>query len=241
MGRLFNKFFGAIVFVLPGIVIIGFALFVEIPRSIDNYTFAEDISEYLGIMALGAVAIFIGYLQISDSAGRKAQFKYAQWNKGFRVWFTAFLLVGLITLLMSMYESTFYLFFGIPFSLIGAFGLYNFYSKERIKKELPKTGKTIECTNISVEQDSLSSGYLVDTNERLSPYKIKCFATEPSSNIPLVFVSEFIWFDPKPFIRESIVVYVNPNKNTEYVVDTSFLPKETRKIIEPTSGTVSFS
>lgn len=229
--RLFSKLFGLVVLFLPGLAMVCFVLFVEIPRAIDEYTLTTDIGEFLALVAFGAVFIFLGYLQISDSAGAKAKLKYVEWNRGFRLGFYAFLVVGLGALAMSVFESAIYLFFALPFSLIGGFGLYNFYSKEKTKRELPRSGRKIECTNIIVEQDSISSGYLLGTDERLSPYLIKCSANEPSTNLPFVFVSEPIWFDPKPYLKDTITVFVNPEKYTEYLIDTSFLPKETRKII----------
>jgi hypothetical protein len=200
------------------------------PQNPNEVFFTSNILGVLITVAFGGVFILVGYLLISDTAGAKAQLKFAEWNRGFRLGFTAFLAVGVIMLIMAIFESPVFLFFAIPFTLLGGFGLYRFYSKEKLKTELPRTGQKIECTKIIVEQDSILSGYVVDTDERLSPYLIKCYATELSTNIPFVFESELIWFDPKPYLPDTIPVYVNPRDFTEYVMDISFLPKETRKI-----------
>lgn len=298
MERIFNKFFGAIFF-LPGLALVCYILYSEIPWFIREYTWSKaiatvesiegkeekereygpviltlsfideegkfrqvkkeyyrdsEISNELGVgdekkilyepqnpdqvyfvntwwgvligLLFGGVFMLIGYYIVSKSA----RAKFAEWNKGFRLGFTVFLAAGVITLIMAIFESAFFLFFGIPFTLLGGFGLYRFNSKERLKAELPRTGQRIECTNIIVEQDTIIRGYSPDTGERLSPYIIKCYATEPSTNLPFVFESELIWFDPKPNLRDTITVYVNPRDYTEYVMDISFLPKETRRI-----------
>ncbi len=222
---------------LPGLALVCYVLAVEVPRAINDHGIDIPLSEIGGLLlviAFGLVFVLIGYLQVSDSAGAKAQMKFAEWNKGFRFGFFAFLAGGLAGLAMSIFESPFYLFFGIPFTAVGLLGLYRFYSKERLKKELPRTGKKITCTEIFVEEDPISLGTVLGTNEQVIPYVIKCTGPEPGSNVPFVFVSEPIWFDPKPFLKESVTVYVNPKKITEYVVDIGFLPAETRKIYQRT-------
>jgi hypothetical protein len=235
--RLFQKFFGTVVFLLPGLAMVCYVLAVEVPRAVDEYGPHIPLSEIGGLLALvafGLVFVFIGYLQVSDSAGAKAMVKFADWNKGFRFGFFAFLAVGLAGLAMAFSESLFYLFFGIPFTVVGILGLYRYYSKENLRRDLPRTGRKITCTDIAVERDPITRGYVLGSNEQLTPFLIKCTATEPGSTVPFVFVSEPIWFDPKPFLKESIMVYANPKKITEYVVDISFLPAETRKIYQRT-------
>jgi len=235
--RLFQKIFGTVVFLLPGLATVGYGLFVEIPRAINDFgadiPFSE-IGALLVLIAFGLVFVLIGYLQVNDSAGTWALAKFADWNKGFRFGFFAFLAVGLAGLVMAVSESLFYLFFGVPFTLVGVLGLNRFYSKEKLKRDLPRTGRKIICTDISVERDPISRGYVLETNEQLTPFLIKCTAIEPGSTVPFVFVSEPIWFDPKPFLQGSITVYTNPKKIKEYVVDTGFLPAEIRKVYQRT-------
>lgn len=202
------------------------------PKNPEEVFFTTNILGVLISVLFGGLFMLVGYLLISDTAGIKAQSKFAEWNRGFRVGFTAFLAVGVITLIMAFFESMVFLLFGIPFTLLGGYGLYRFYSKEKLKTELPRTGQKIECTNIFVERDTILIGFVVETNERLSPYIIKCHTTEPSTNTSFVFQSELIWFDPKPYMHETITVYVNPRDFREYLMDTSFLPKETRKIYQ---------
>lgn len=235
--RLFQKFFGTVVFLLPGLATVCYVLAVEVPRAVNEYgteLSLGDIGGLFAMVAFGLVFVLVGYLQVSDSAGAKAQAKFAEWNRGFRFGFFAFSLVGVAGLAMSIVESPIYLVFGIPFSAVGVLGLYRFYSREKLKRELPRTGQKITCTDITVEEDPISLGYVVGTNEPLTPFLIKCTGIDPGSTVPFVFVSAPIWFDPKPFLKGSITVYVNPKKVTEYVVDISFLPAETRKIYQRT-------
>ena len=185
---------------------------------------------YLIMIGFLSIFILIGYFMVSEKAGRKLSKKFAEWNQGFRFGFGVFLLVGLVALIMAMIESLIFLVFGIPFTAVGAFGLYHFYKKRKRKQALLQTGRKIEIPNPVVEQDSNNSGSIVETGQAVYPFVIKCTVNLPENPEPLVFISELIWIDPKPYLRESVTVYVNPANVKEYTFDLSFLPKDERTI-----------
>jgi hypothetical protein len=189
---------------------------------------------YLIIVGFFSIFIGVGYFMVSSKASLKLSKKFALWNQGFRFGFGAFLLVGIAALLMAMVESLIFLIFGVPFTLVGGFGLYNFYQKRRRKQELLQTGRKIEIPNPVVEQDTSNSGTVLETGQFVYPFVIKCTVTMPENPAPLVFISELIWVDPQPYLKESVTIYVNPTNVKEYVFDLSFLPKDERTISQRT-------
>lgn len=200
------------------------------PEKPDEIFFPANVTGTLIGVAFGVVFMIIGFFIINDKAGRTFALKFSEWNRGFRFGFYTFLLVGVITLLLGIFESVVFLIFAVPFSFVGTWGLYRFYKKERLKKELPRFGQKLECMNVSVEEDPVARGYAFDTGEFLVPYFIRCHFVHPSTNQSTKFESDLIWFDPKPHMKTPIIVYVNPRDYSEYLVDLSFLPAETRKI-----------
>lgn len=200
------------------------------PEKPDEIFFPSNIAGALIGVAFGLVFVLVGFFTISDKAGRALSLKFSEWNRGFRFGFAVFLLVGVITLLMAIFESSVFLVFAFPFSFVGAWGLHRFYKKERIKRELPRSGQKLECSNVSVEEDPVARGYDFDTGEYLVPFFVRCHFVHPATNQSTMFESDLVWFDPKPHMKTPIIVYVNPKDYSEYVVDLSFLPAETRKI-----------
>lgn len=185
---------------------------------------------YLIIVGFFSIFILVGYFLVNTKASLALSKKFAVWNQGFRVGFGAFLLVGIAALIMSVKESLIFLIFGVPFFLVGGYGLYNFYKKRRRKQELLKSGRKIEIPDPKVEQDTLNSGTVLETDQFIYPFVIKCTITLPENPVPLVFVSDLIWIDPQPYLKDSVTVYVNPANVNEYVFDLSFLPKDERVI-----------
>jgi hypothetical protein len=185
---------------------------------------------YLIMLGFFSMLIVVGYFMVSTKAGLRLSKKFAVWNQGFRIGFGAFLLAGIAALIMSVIESLIFLIFGVPFSLVGGYGLYNFYKKRRKKQELLQTGRKIEIPNPAVEQDTLNSGTVLETGQFVYPFVIKCTVTLPENSAPLIFVSDLIWIDPQPYLKNSVTVYVNPANVKEYVFDLSFLPKDERTI-----------
>jgi hypothetical protein len=60
-----------------------------------------------------------------------------------------------------------------------------------------------------------------------SPYRLEVDVHDRPTNKVRVLKSEYIWFDPEPYLkgRETIDVYLDPEDPDRYVVDTSFLPE----------------
>jgi|GEM_PF-5994438 len=200
------------------------------PEKPDEIFFPANVAGALIGVAFGVVFMLIGFFIISDKAGRALSWKFSEWNRGFRFGFAVFLLVGIATSLLAIYESAIFLIFAFPFSFVGAWGLYRFYKKQRLRRELPRFGQKLECTNVSVEEDPVARGWDFDTGEYIVPFFIRCHFTNPTSNNSIKFESDLIWSDPKPHMKTPIIVYVNPKNYSEHVVDLSFLPAETRKI-----------
>jgi hypothetical protein len=60
-----------------------------------------------------------------------------------------------------------------------------------------------------------------------SPFRVDVDVHDPALNEVRVLSSERLWFDPTPFLagRESVDVFVDPERPRRYLVDLSFLPR----------------
>lgn len=220
--KLFNKIFGAVIFFLPGLALVSFSLYARFSGNEDAIEGGPNA--FVGLLVFGLVFMGIGYVQINDAARLSAIKKFSEWNRNFGLGFISFLVVGLAAFYMAYLEEPIYLIFGFTFTLVGGLGLFWLYWKAKRKAALPKTGQKLECADIVVEQVRGANGFWVPDQDL--PFVIKCSALEPATNLPFVFVSEPVWFDPKPYIVGAVFVYVNPQNFTEYWMDTSFLPKK---------------
>jgi hypothetical protein len=59
-----------------------------------------------------------------------------------------------------------------------------------------------------------------------SPFRVDVDVYDPVHNEVRVLSSERVWFDPSPFLtdRETLDVYIDPERSERYLVDLSFLP-----------------
>jgi Protein of unknown function (DUF3592) len=64
------------------------------------------------------------------------------------------------------------------------------------------------------------------TVQESSPFRVEVDVDEPERNQVRVLASEYVWFDPAPYLedRESLDVYVDPEDRECYLVDVAFLP-----------------
>lgn len=63
-----------------------------------------------------------------------------------------------------------------------------------------------------------------------SPFRVDVDVHDPVRNEVHVLASGLVWFDPSPFLtdRESLDVYIDPQRPERYLVDLSFLPRTGR-------------
>jgi hypothetical protein len=98
----------------------------------------------------------------------------------------------------------------------------NFYEKLNLvgnkNNELELTDENTGVhVKVQIKRDIYSS---VDLN----PFIITCNYIDENNNSH-TFKSDYIWFDPTPFMQQKIKVWVHPKNNKYYKIDTSFLPK----------------
>ena len=110
---------------------------------------------------------------------------------------------------------------GVIFTLVSSSILTILIQKARRQKEAREHGTAIKAKIIAVE---------LETSARINsrrPFIIRCQWLNPTDNKLYVFISDYIWFDPTPFIKgEYITVKIMPQHPTAYWVDISFLPSE---------------
>ena len=77
-----------------------------------------------------------------------------------------------------------------------------------------RSPRAVYCADVTV-QDS-------------SPFRVEVDVDEPERDQVRVLASEYVWFDPAPYLedRESLDVYVDPDDPERYLVDVSFLPSK---------------
>ena len=91
---------------------------------------------------------------------------------------------------------------------------------KRRAAELLATGTPVQAEVVDVE---LNGGLTINGQ---SPYRIVAQWLNPQTNKLHVFRSENLWFDPGPYISESLVtVMIDPANPKRYSMDTRFLPE----------------
>ncbi|KIP96305.1 MULTISPECIES: DUF3592 domain-containing protein [Pseudomonas] len=109
---------------------------------------------------------------------------------------------------------------GAVFLAIGLlFVLPPLFAKRRAA-ELRVSGTAVQAELVDVELNGSLS-----INGR-NPYRIVAQWLNPQTNKLHVFRSENLWFDPGPYISESLVtVMIDPSNPRRYSMDTRFLPE----------------
>ena len=109
--------------------------------------------------------------------------------------------------------------FGIVGLIVGFIGMIKSVKKSKKIKQLKIIGKQIYATYVST---NLNTSYSVNGR---NPYNIICEWNNPVTNKKYLFKSENLWFNPEQYILENnittFIVFINPNKIEEYVVDIS--------------------
>ncbi|MDD1510313.1 DUF3592 domain-containing protein [Pseudomonas sp. CNPSo 3701] len=91
---------------------------------------------------------------------------------------------------------------------------------KRRAAELLVTGTPVQAEVVDVE---LNGGLSINGR---NPYRIVAQWLNPQTNKLHVFRSENLWFDPGPYISESLVtVMIDPANPKRYSMDTRFLPE----------------
>ncbi|AEF20132.1 DUF3592 domain-containing protein [Pseudomonas fulva] len=109
---------------------------------------------------------------------------------------------------------------GAVFLALGLlFVLPPLFAKRRAA-ELLVTGTPVQAEVVDVE---LNGGLTINGR---NPYRIVAQWLNPQTNKLHVFRSENLWFDPGPYISESLVtVMIDPANPKRYSMDTRFLPE----------------
>lgn len=199
---------------------------------------AQPIWGFLVALLLAFVFAVVGYFQLSA----KARTRFMTWNKDWRFWWFIFLLSGLSCFMMAAFVSEpspesaiqsvwvvrlIMIGIGLPLFLVGSYKLFDIFKRKEVLNELVSAGVKIELRDFSIEEDKFSVREDSETGKKLQgAYKIKSVLREEGQQLPYVFVSEPIFFDPTPYLPERITVYVTPKDKYEYYMDLSFLPTE---------------
>jgi hypothetical protein len=105
------------------------------------------------------------------------------------------------------------------FGGIGGIWLYLVGRAAAIAAEVRATGQRIEAKVIEIERR---------TNIRVgqkSPFRIVAQGEVSGGREVVLYRSANIWFDPTPYVGETVSVYVDRNDPGRHVVDLDFLPK----------------
>jgi len=108
---------------------------------------------------------------------------------------------------------------GSVFLLIGLALTVPMLRRRRNAAELKVSGRPIMAKVIDVSQNTsvkINGG---------SPWRIQAQWLDPATNRMHVFDSDYIWFDPSPYVGAEIRVLVDPDRASRYWVDTGGLPE----------------
>ncbi|RYU94394.1 DUF3592 domain-containing protein [Emticicia agri] len=115
-----------------------------------------------------------------------------------------------VTILLSV--------FFVVFGSIGYIGLTKQLFSLNQRKNLQEIGISIHA-----HVDEVYKNYSVSVNHE-HPYIIRSTYKSPLDNKLYIFHSDNIWFNPTPYLKDNIVVKVNPDDYTDYIVETEFKP-----------------
>lgn len=102
---------------------------------------------------------------------------------------------------------------GVPFFWLGIRDSIN-------EKKALSYSKEIKANIHEVAQNTS-----ISMNGR-SPYVIEAQWLDPDTNEIHIFKSKNFWYDPSEYIKEEIVVKMDPRNSKKYWMDVSFLPKK---------------
>ena len=124
---------------------------------------------------------------------------------------------------------------GAVFTGIGGFIAYRTRTPSREDVQwLRRHGRRVQGRSPRVVE-----GDIVVNEE--SPFRIVIDVHEPMRGPPRALKSEYLWFDPTPYLEdcETVDVYIDPEDLERYYVDISFLPVPERLYLPPkTAGSV---
>lgn len=114
--------------------------------------------------------------------------------------------------------------FWLVFGGVGAIGLFWVSKASRMRQELVVKGKG---RKVSVPIGEVNQDFSFKVNGR-SPFIIVGQWLDKSSNTVYQFKSEYIWYNPAPYLdgKKEVDVYIDPNDLKRYYLDISFLPKK---------------
>lgn len=197
---------------------------------------AQPIWGFLVALLMAFVFAAIGYFQLSETA----RTRFNKWNKDWRFWWSLLFLSGLACFIMAVFldeptaESVIQSIWvgrlivvgiGLPLFLIGGYKLISIVKRKNVLNNLIASGIKLELKEFTVEEDKFSFREDPETGKKLQgAFIIKSVFRKAGEEIPYVFTSQPIYFDPTPHLPQMITVHVNPNDNYDYHMDLSFLP-----------------
>lgn len=99
----------------------------------------------------------------------------------------------------------------------GITGIYNLTRKSRKRQALILKGRRIETSDFKVVAQHANTFPGDEINN--PTYIIRCQAPESGTNLPFVFESEPLNFDPAPYMKATVTILVNPSDVTDYMVE----------------------
>ncbi len=221
----------------PSYIYEGATITLKYPKSNPSQLMiAQPIWGLLTALILSSVFVLIGYLELSVAA----RIRFMLWNKDWRFWWSLFLLGGLACFTMaalvskpslesaiqSMWVIRLILIgIGLPLFLVGGYKLIDIFKRKKVLNRLVAEGLKMELNEFNIEEDKFSVWEDPETGKKSQgAFIIKSVLREKGQELPYVFTSEPLFFDPKPYMPEKLIVYVNPNDKYEYYMDLSFLP-----------------
>jgi hypothetical protein len=86
----------------------------------------------------------------------------------------------------------------------------------------------LRAHGLRVEGNSPRVVYCDDVDvQGSSPFRVEVDVRDPTRDEVRVLRSEYVWFDPAPYLegRDAVDVYLDPKRPERYLVDLSFLPR----------------
>lgn len=130
----------------------------------------------------------------------------------------AALLLGTQMMAMGLF-----LLIGLVFLTLGIVFLARVARGKKRRARLLESGERINADLVDVSFDT------VFTYNGRCPLVLRCQAVNPEDGLVYAFVSEGLWFDPTPFLKDvtSVPVCVDPSNWSRYAMDTSgILPRQ---------------
>jgi Protein of unknown function (DUF3592) len=111
---------------------------------------------------------------------------------------------------------------GLGFTVVAAYVLRRTRGPSEAKLE------ALRAHGLRVQGTSPRAVYCTEVDvSGASPFRVEVDVHEPARDEVRVLASDYVWFDPEPYLegRDYVNVYLDPDDRQRYLVDISFLPR----------------